>query len=202
MMSSPTASFLLGAYGACGVYECPQMLNWTITNSLKMRVRKLPPIEVLREVLTYCPESGELKWRVKPSQRENPGEIAGAIDSRGYLYVSVNKERYLGHRIVWALHYGEDTELYIDHKDGDKSNNRIANLRLVRWGENVQNVPRRSNNTSGHRGVNYNKRKGKWQAQIDVNGKRLYLGTYDCVEDAINARLKAEADNNIYVRAR
>lgn len=197
MMSSPTASFLLGAFGACGVYECPQMLNWTITNSLKMK--PLPDIEVLRELLTYCPESGELRWKHKPSNRVRIGDIAGWRNAKGYTYVKVGGEDYAAHRVAWALHYGEDTELYIDHKDGDKSNNRISNLRLATSSENNYNIGVKSNNTSGHRGVSYRKDTKKWRAYINIGGQKMWLGAYDYVEDAISARLKAEADNNIYI---
>jgi hypothetical protein len=89
----------------------------------------------------------------------------------------------------------------IDHKNGDRSDNRIANLRLASNSENGLNRKLQRNSTSAHRGVYYHKQKKKWEVRIKVKGKRLYLGAYVCVEEAINARLQAEADNNIYVRA-
>jgi outer membrane protein assembly factor BamB len=159
-------------------------------------MKPLPNIEVLREMLAYDAESGELRWKVKPSWGVKVGDIAGTLTPKGYIKVKVKGKIYLAHRVAWALHYGEDTELYIDHKDGEKSNNRIANLRLATSSENNYNIGVKSNNTSGHRGVS--KHRNKWEVRLGKN----YIGTYDCVEDAINARLTAEADNNIYVCAR
>ena len=165
-------------------------------------MKPLPNINLLRELLTYSPESGELRWKVKPSVGVNAGDIAGTHNNRGYIQVSIKRKLYLAHRIAWALHYGIDPYPHIvDHKEGVEEGNGINNLRVASWGQNVANVARRANNTSGHRGVTYHKKKKKWVAQIDVNGKRIYLGAYKCKEEAINARLKAEADNNIYVRA-
>ena len=163
-------------------------------------MKPLPDINLLREVLTYCPESGVLRWKVKRRGGKKAGDVAGGL-GHGYVMVSINNKLYYGHRIAWALYYGEAPELYIDHKDGDKSNNRISNLRLATRSENNHNMPRQKNNTSGQCGVYYNKAKKKWEATLGVKGKRINLGAYECKEEAINARLKAEADNNIYVRA-
>lgn len=159
-------------------------------------MKPLPDIEVLREMLAYDAESGELRWKVKPSLGVKVNDIAGTLTPKGYIKVKLKGNIYFAHRVAWALHYGEDTELYIDHKDGDKSNNRISNLRLATSSENNYNIGVKSNNTSGHRGVS--KHRNKWEVRLGD----AYIGTYECVEDAISARLKAEADNNIYVRAR
>jgi hypothetical protein len=158
-------------------------------------MKPLPDINLLRELLTYNPESGELRWKVRPSRGVKAGDIAGTKTPQGYIKVKAKGNIYFAHRIAWALHYGEDTELHIDHKDGDKSNNRIANLRLATSSENNYNIGVKSNNTSGHRGVR--KHRNKWQVMLGNN----YIGIYESREEAISARLQAEADNNIYVRA-
>lgn len=176
------------------------MLNWTITILLKMK--PLPDIEVLKEMLAYDAESGELRWRVRPCQSMRAGDEAGVVVAQGYIKVSIKGSIYPAHRIAWALHYGEEATTKIDHKNGDRSDNRIANLRLVSNSENGLNRKLQCNSTSAHRGVHYHKQKKKWEVRIKINGKRLYLGAYECREEAINARLKAEADNNIYVCAR
>ena len=164
-------------------------------------MKPLPNINLLRELLTYSPESGELRWKVRPCQSMSVGDVAGGVSQEGYIKVRVKGSIYAAHRIAWALHYGAPPTTVIDHKNGNRSDNRIANLRLVSNSENGLNRKLHLNSTSAHRGVHYHKQKKKWEVRIKVNGKRLYLGAYLCVEDAIAARLKAEADNNIYVRA-
>jgi hypothetical protein len=163
-------------------------------------MKPLPDINLLRELLSYNPESGELRWKVK-RKRVSIGDLAGYTHANGYIMLKTMGSNWRAHRICWALHYGEDPELHIDHINGQRSDNRISNLRLVTSSENNLNTKLRCDNTSGHRGVRYNKLRDKWEARLSLNGKLLFLGNYNCVEEAINARLQAEADNNIYVRA-
>jgi hypothetical protein len=165
-------------------------------------MKPLPDIDLLKEILTYDPESGELRWKVKRSPYVNAGDTAGSVNSKGYMLVMINYVHYSAHRIAWALHYGEDPyPNIIDHKEGKEAGNGINNLRLADLSANGLNRKKQVNNTSGHRGVHYCKTTQKWVAQIAMKGKRLTIGRYKTVEEAISARLKAEADNNIYVRA-
>lgn len=167
------------------------------------KIKPLPPIVVLTEVLSYDPESGELRWKVRRSSNANTGDIAGYINKRGYTYIQIDGKNYAAHRICWALHHGEDPYPYpIDHKEGVEKGNAITNLRLATWGENGTNKRMQSNNTSGHRGVRMVKKNRRWEAYLTMGGKTLWLGTYGCVEEAIAARLRAEADNNIYISDR
>lgn len=79
----------------------------------------------------------------------------------------------------------------IDHRDQNKLNNTRSNLRKATKGQNNANIKRRADNTTGYTGVKLTSR-GKYQAQISANGKRYYLGTFDALEDAVNARHYAE----------
>ena len=164
-----------------------------------MKSIELPPVEVLREHFTYNPESGEIRWRKPLANCVKEGDIAGGVNNEGYINIKLHCVSYKAHRIAWALHYGEEPNLYIDHKNGDRSDNRIANLRLVTKGENNYNSKLHKHNVAGHRGVNYHKGNKKWRARIKLNGKDFTIGYFDCKEDAIAARLKVEADNNIFV---
>lgn len=168
-----------------------------------MKIGKLPPIQVLKEHFDYNPETGELRWKKKTHARHSikVGDIAGSKRNDGYIKVTLNGKGYMAHRICWALHYGEDPYPYlIDHKRGIEEGNKADNLRKATDSENMLNARRRCSNTSGHRGVYYITAEKKWGARIEINGAHLWLGRYKCKEDAINARLKAEADNNIYIR--
>jgi hypothetical protein len=167
-----------------------------------MKISELPPVEVLREHFTYDPESGEVKWKKKTHARNRikVGDVAGSTRKDGYRRIMFMGVNYFTHRIAWALHYGKDPYPHIvDHKRGVEQGNGIDNLRLATDGENIINAKRRKDNTSGHRGVRQRKDTGKWVARIDINGEPIWLGCFKCKEDAITARLKAEAENNIFI---
>ncbi len=164
-------------------------------------MNRLPDLDLLREMLSYNPESGELRWKVKRTPKTNVGDEAGWVSKEGYTYVMINYTHYAAHRIAWALHYGEDPYPHIvDHKEGVENGNAVSNLRIATDSENALNRRKQSNNTSGHRGVWYEKSRRKWRALLIVRGKRIFLGRYETVEEAIAARLKAEEEYNIFVR--
>lgn len=117
----------------------------------------------------------------------------------GYCYGKLNSKRHgkifqlKAHRIAWALHYGEwpDPESYIDHIDGDRSNNKIENLREVTPHENAKNKKRPKNNTTGHIGIRQLESKN-WQAYITVDSKFKSLGSYEDKFEAMRVRKEAE----------
>jgi len=92
------------------------------------------------------------------------------------------------HRLIWFIHYGELPNFTIDHINGNRSDNRIVNLRDVTVQENNKNRKKKST------GVFFNKNRSKWQSYICSNNKTTYLGIFDKKEDAIKARLIAEKD--------
>ena len=163
-------------------------------------MKPLPDTNLLHELLTYCPESGEIKWRVTRGGKAKVGDTAGSTD-RGYLRIRIHGSAYPAHRIAWALYYGEDPyPSVLDHINRDKTDNRISNLRLCTCSENNYNRGLPRNNTSGHRGVYYEKNKKTWRPSIRINGKTVSLGSYKTKEDAINARLKAEQEHGVFSR--
>ena len=94
--------------------------------------RPLPAIEILREHLTYDGEAGKLFWR-KGGNGRKAGDIAGSMTKQGYLRFTLLGKQWFVHRVIWALHTGEDPGiLVIDHIDGQRDNNRISNLRKMR----------------------------------------------------------------------
>ena len=167
-------------------------------------MNELPPIELLRELLEYNPETGELRWKNKSnvkSSRSKIGELAGSPQKNGYSKIQINNRQYLNHRICWALYYGEDPYPFIvDHIEGVEKGDGIANLRLATDSENIINAKKNKRNTSGFRGVYFKRATKRWFVQCRFNGSTKTLGTYDCKEDAITARLNFERENNIWVR--
>lgn len=140
--------------------------------------------------------NGVLTWKVKVASKVIVGKRAGCINKvTGYRLVRLNHKNTMEHRIVWEMHNGpipEDME--IDHINHVRDDNRIENLRMVTRQSNNKNASKRSDNTSGTTGVSWNKKKGRWVSSIDFNGKRVCLGYFSEISDAINSRLKAEAD--------
>lgn len=102
----------------------------------------------------------------------------------GYFHGRVNQKTYLAHRVIWALYYNEWPYGEIDHINGDRSDNRIENLRIATPSENRCNRGKQSNNTSGYKGVYFNKRNNSWYAEIRKSGTKKYLGSAKTPEEA------------------
>lgn len=147
--------------------------------------------EELKQVLRYDPESGEFFWIVHMTGTATAGSSAGSlnINSNGCRYIrfSIFGERYLGHRLAWLYVYGEWPDGQIDHINGDGTDNRISNLRVVDKFAQNQNRKTPKNNTSGVKGVSWKKARNKWQAQIEAHGVTKYLGMYTTIEAAKKA---------------
>ena len=125
------------------------------------------------------------------------GAIATTRGYQGYLIIYLTKDgrqvNYRAHRVAWLLHTGEvPGDMQIDHIDGDPTNNRISNLRLVTHRENGINQRKHKNNTSGVMGLYWHKKAGKWAVQISEFGKIKYLGLFEDKWEAICARKSAE----------
>jgi hypothetical protein len=140
----------------------------------------------LKENLTYNPATGEFR-RLKPTKRVKVGEIVGNLNNQGYSVVYVGWKPFLAHRLAWLYVYGEMPSMFLDHINGDRSDNRIANLRPADKKQNLWNVKRHSDNKSGYKGVHFHSQTGKWRAQGMANGKRHHLGLYETPELAHSA---------------
>jgi len=117
------------------------------------------------------------------------------LDSNGYITFSIRGARFLAHRVIWFLKY-EEVPDKIDHINGNKSDNRIVNLRNVSHRENLQNCKLSSASTTKITGVHFYKSRGKYTAQITVDYKTIHLGYFDTKEEALQARLDAELKYN------
>ncbi|MGK5049480.1 HNH endonuclease [Janthinobacterium sp. GB4P2] len=145
-------------------------------------------MEELKDVLTYDPSSGDLRWKIFCGG-ERPGAIAGTMDG-GYRKVGYQGKRYLAHRVAWFLHFGVEPIGQVDHMDGNPSNNVITNLRLATHSENQQNQRAPSSrNTSGFLGVQFSKARRKFVAKIGIDGKQIFIGRFDTAEEAYQAYL-------------
>jgi hypothetical protein len=144
----------------------------------------------LREVFDYNPETG-LFTRLTSRGPAKAGELLGAkSNSRGYCLIGIDYEQYGAHRLAWLHVHGEWPKHFIDHIDGNPLNNRIANLRDVPHGTNMENQrqARRDNKATGLLGVKV-RMAGRFQARIQVSGETRYLGTFNTPEEAHQAYL-------------
>lgn len=113
-------------------------------------------------------------------------------ECNGYLRTSVSGQLTYNHRIAWALFYKEEPPKYIDHKNRNRQDNRIENLRACTLSQNQTNRNLSKNNTTGYTGVTFISRLKKYKATIYKNNKPIYLGVFATVEDASNAYMKAK----------
>ena len=148
----------------------------------------LPYYEKARDTLKYNPESGEIFRYIKSRNRY---EVAGAINGNGYGQVSIVldglSKKLLSHRVAWFITYEELPIEFIDHKDGNKMNNSISNLRACTNQENQFNRSKDINSSTGFKGVAWNKASMKYQSKLGYNGKVLHLGMFDCPKEASEA---------------
>lgn len=151
--------------------------------------------EEAHKLFIYCSSTGKLFWRVPRRKTVFAGEEAGSIQKYGrtfYRAVGYNENLFLSHRVIWLMLTGFWPLKGIDHLDGDGLNNRIENLRDTGQKKNQQNRRKNKNNTSGDTGVYWNKKLGKWQAQIGLVGGKKYLGLFEEKEKAVKVYEEAK----------
>ena len=148
---------------------------------------------VFSEYFDY--KGGNLYWKKMVSRRNPVGKLAGSFSNNGYRQVQLDGTNYRVHRIIYEMFNGEIEEGYlIDHINGNKSDNRLENLRLATPTQNQANSIRGVNNTSGYKGVSYIKSRGVFQATISVKGKNRNLGSFRCPKEAHTAYVKASKE--------
>lgn len=168
-----------------------------------MLERTLPPVDLLRQLLDYDPETGILTWKKRDASVMNPkyvdrwntrwaGVKISSQDKDGYIYLRFNEHRLLAHRVAWAMTYSDWPENHIDHINGIRTDNRISNLRDVSRQENNRNASLRSDNASGVVGVSWDKARMKWVARIKSGDAYKFLGYFDSKDDAVAARKAAD----------
>lgn len=149
-----------------------------------------PPAGRLRELLHYNPDTGDFSWVKPTSNRVRVGDLCRRSSGAGYLIVSIDGSCYLLHRLAFLYMTGAMPTGVVDHIDRDPTNNAWANLRDVSQRENAINSRARRNSTSGHKGVHFAKREGKWLAHATEHGKLKHLGYFDTKQQAIERRLE------------
>lgn len=158
----------------------------------------------LRTLVTFNPQNGVFHWKRRSddafpslaSARSWNAKYAGrealtTFTSSGYRAGRIDGVRYPAHRVAWLFVHGEWPHGEVDHINGDRSDNRIANLRDVERSENARNLKEDRRNTSGHRGVAKTPN-GTWKAYISDGGRVRHLGTFATFDEAACTRRNAE----------
>jgi hypothetical protein len=156
--------------------------------------------EYVKECFKYNPKTGVLTWKARPKSHfptergwhifhaSYAGKVTGCKDYKGYLVVLIGGRPYFAHRIVWAIMKGVWPSEMIDHINGVRDDNRLANLREASRGQNISNARIRKDNTTGVKGIlkpvaRANGGKA-WRVGIRVGGKRHHIGYFNSMEEA------------------
>jgi hypothetical protein len=151
------------------------------------------------ELLSYDSKTGLLYWRVDRLSgngkiQAKAGDVAGSLHSDGYIFIGIDGvPGYAGHHIAWLLKKKKHPTYEVDHRDGNKANNRWKNLRLATSSQNSMNTKVSVTNKLGIKGVGWHTASNAWRARITINYKTVELGTFDSIEKAQAARRSAEA---------
>lgn len=144
----------------------------------------------LKSLLDYDPETGIFRWREKVARKVVVGGVAGARNRAGYVVIGIGGDLHYAHRLAFIYMTG-NAPRQVDHKDGDRGNNRWNNLRPATHQQNILNSKRAANNTSGFKGVSWHKGAAKWSAYIILDGRKRHLGLHATAADAHGAYLAA-----------
>ena len=149
-------------------------------------------LERVRELFNYDEHTGHFTWKVRTTNSINAGDRAGWIRPDGYIGMRFDGRYFQAHRLAWLYIKGELPLGQIDHINGVRTDNRIVNLRDVAHKDNGRNQRLAANNKSGANGVHWFKSRGKWRAEITIDGRKVHLGYFGDLDAARSARKDAE----------
>lgn len=146
----------------------------------------------LCEVLDINPILGSATWKIRLSTRTRAGSNAGTLHSFGYQNIRIDGRIYKRHRLIWFFVNKQWPPDQIDHINGDRSDDRIDNLRESNHLYNCWNKSPNSCGKYNRRGITWSKDKKKWRVRISVNNKKIWIGYFQDFDSANEARVAAE----------
>lgn len=146
-------------------------------------VRKVKvSIKLLRDLLSYDPDTGEFVWLKIKNHQSKDGK-PGRVNGHGYREIRVQGNLYKASQLAWALHFGRWPKNDVDHKNRIRGDDRIKNLRSATKGQNALNKKPRTVTTSKFKGVSMD-RTGRYCSRITIKGRQIWLGYFDCEIEA------------------
>ncbi|WP_162989502.1 HNH endonuclease [Comamonas sp. lk] len=142
-----------------------------------------PSADEVRSLLDYDPETGKFHWKKKTTRRRIEGATAGTTAKEGYVSISLGYKAYKAHRLAWLYVYGSWPRGVIDHINGCKGDNRIANLRETTQRSNSHNR-QGANKNSSTQILGVSRTDDGWRAQITSAGRTISLGTFSTEREA------------------
>ena len=138
----------------------------------------------IEERMVCDPEAGTLTWREGSTRvGELAGKEVGCLNGDGYRVVNLDGRLFRVHRLIWLYAHGTFPK-FLDHRDGNRSNNKISNLRRVTKSQNNWNGKTPHTNTSGAKGVTQYGSAGKWRACVTKHGKQYCRAGFETFEQA------------------
>lgn len=155
--------------------------------------------KMLKERIIYDPETGVVKWKAQKDTCNIGNPVLGE-DAHGYKIINIDYKVYKLHSMIWLYMTGETPNI-VDHLDYNRRNNIFKNLKNGTYQDNSKNLSKSVSNTSGVTGINIKQSKygEKYLASITVNNKRIHLGCFDLIDDAISSRKDAEVKYNFNI---
>jgi hypothetical protein len=156
------------------------------------------------ESADYDPETGQFTWKPRPETHRGAaifksryaGTKAGCPDHYGYIQLTVDGHNYKAHRLAWLWVHGAfpPADKEVDHRDRNRANNAIGNLRLATRQQQARNTGVRK--PGHHKGCYWSPRDRKWSAWIYLDGRKVSLEAFKRLEDAKAARFQAETKHH------
>ena len=154
----------------------------------------------LCKVFEYNPDTGIIYWKRTSSKRSPARSVAGTKENK-YIKIQYKGQSLKAHRLAWLLHTKKDPGLLsISHKNKNRMDNRIDNLRCLDTTELAYARSVRSDNNTGRRGIK-RMTDGRYKSMATMHGKSKYLGFFNTLEEAVEARSQFILDNNLKSRS-
>lgn len=146
------------------------------------------------DVFTYNPKSGDLVWK---DGRRHAGRVAGCVaqtlQGNRYIKVKCDGRQYWAHRVIWEMQTGRPPAKWIDHINGDGTDNRWCNLREASPSENGYNRKVDVRNKVGVTGVHFDPKRDRYKVSITTDGVRHHLGSFKSLREAVRVSKEARA---------